>query len=613
MLELERVRTQSGCDRTDARAAVGAGHAGAVRTDAGHIATGHADTLVVELCGVRASDTVQCEDAVLYASRGSSCALILADEILHLGPRDICLLQQGTGHRIECDGEPPLRVVLRQPVLYRHVLPAASGCPLFLEFLVQGLSQRPSMPYLVFSHHGRGDVSADLERLQAEYREKAVGYETVLVCTLVNMMVTLLRTYWMQTQVVGLSSRGTLSSVLNYMTDHLADATLDSTAAHLNYHRNTVAALLKREIGRTFSEVMREYRLERAAALLASTDLDVDHVATLCGYEHIPSFYRVFKQQYGVTPGLYARDAHASASAAAHALEVRRLPECDLACGPACDLACDPVCNPACDPVRDLICDPICDPQEELLRQHVPNFRDLGGKLTESGARVRRGMVFRSGGLCEIASLGPNVLSERGIRSVYDLRQGGECLSDVALAASGARVHRLVPSDVIVWKPAKGLRAGLISACGAPGAHMIENYAAAALTYREVFGTVLLAISRADAPVLFCCRNGRDRAGILSAVILKMLDVPDELILEDYLRSNHELQERNDIDFLRLSSGMTDEELAILRSFFEAREEYLGAFWRRVDAEFGSFERYLAAGLGLSAADRGRIAGRLVE
>jgi len=112
--------------------------------------------------------------------------------------------------------------------------------------------------------------------------------------------------------------------------------------------------------------------------------------------------------------------------------------------------------------------------------------------------------------------------------------------------------------------------------------------------------------------MFFCCRNGRDRAGILAAVILRTLGVPSDAIMEDYVRSNYELQERNDMDFLRLSEGMNSEELVVLRSFFEAREEYLEAFWRGVDESFGSFERYLKKGLGIGSIEQESIKRQLL-
>ncbi len=254
-----------------------------------------------------------------------------------------------------------------------------------------------------------------------------------------------------------------------------------------------------------------------------------------------------------------------------------------------------------------------CVAQKPMSLPCAPNFRDLGGKVTASGAFVRTGLLYRSGGLCEVPPSGAGSLHEAGIRVVYDLRQGGECRSEEALRLAAVVTERVVPDDAVLWMPATGLRTGRIDECGAPGEHMMRNYRAAALRYCDPFSRVLRAIAEGRLPLLFCCRNGRDRAGILTAVILKLLEVPEDSILEDYLRSNAELRERNEVDYRRMSRDAGIAESEVLRSFFEAREEYLESFWLGVTESFGSFERYVSRGLQVDPATRELIHAQLLE
>lgn len=58
---------------------------------------------------------------------------------------------------------------------------------------------------------------------------------------------------------------------------------------------------------------------------------------------------------------------------------------------------------------------------------------------------------------------------------------------------------------------------------------------------------------------------------------------------------------------------MDEEELAILRSFFEARPEYLAAYWKAVETLSGSFEGYLAGPLGLDGETLGVLRSHLLE
>lgn len=102
-----------------------------------------------------------------------------------------------------------------------------------------------------------------------------------------------------------------LEKVLAYMSQHCADATLVSVAAHFNFHPNTVSGMIKRETGKSFGDTLREIRMQRALGLLETRTLSIAQIAQLCGYENPSNFYRVFKDSFGMTPRAYMarRDA----------------------------------------------------------------------------------------------------------------------------------------------------------------------------------------------------------------------------------------------------------------------------------------------------------------
>ena len=51
-------------------------------------------------------------------------------------------------------------------------------------------------------------------------------------------------------------------------------------------------------------EVLR-LRINRAAELLATTDLKIERIARQCGFEHVESLSRIFRRQRGMPPGQY--------------------------------------------------------------------------------------------------------------------------------------------------------------------------------------------------------------------------------------------------------------------------------------------------------------------
>ena len=72
------------------------------------------------------------------------------------------------------------------------------------------------------------------------------------------------------------------------------------STSHLMY-------LMKKELGRTFNDCLREVRIEMAKKLLKDPEIKVYEVAELVGYTDVKYFSRVFKRVTGVNPSDYAR------------------------------------------------------------------------------------------------------------------------------------------------------------------------------------------------------------------------------------------------------------------------------------------------------------------
>ena len=89
------------------------------------------------------------------------------------------------------------------------------------------------------------------------------------------------------------------------MADHSDVVTLKDIAAHFSYHPNYISALLHKETGRKFTEILLEKRMERAVLLLKNTPLSVEEITVMLGYSNTSNFYKAFREYYGTTPREY--------------------------------------------------------------------------------------------------------------------------------------------------------------------------------------------------------------------------------------------------------------------------------------------------------------------
>ena len=159
------------------------------------------------------------------------------------------------------------------------------------------------------------------------------------------------------------------------------------------------------------------------------------------------------------------------------------------------------------------------------------NFRDLGGHPTPDGT-VRTGRVFRSDSLAYLESEEAEwLVSELGIGVVLDLRseQEVEELPLTAVEAAGITIRRVplldglhASDETFEWQELTlvGLYQLMLDRCG-------DGF---------VEATRLVADS-AHHPMVFMCAAGKDRTGVLAALVLSTLGVDDDVIALDYART----------------------------------------------------------------------------
>ena len=127
--------------------------------------------------------------------------------------------------------------------------------------------------------------------------------------------------------------------------------------------------------------------------------------------------------------------------------------------------------------------------------------------------------------------------------------------------------------------------------------------------YRQFARTIQAANG---APVLWHCSAGKDRAGFAAAILLRILGVPEDIVMQDYMASrNHALEARKfQMTLLRLFKGQeAADKMAI---FMGVEETWLQAAFDEIDATWGSFDDYVRDGLGLSADDVERLRDQLL-
>lgn len=223
----------------------------------------------------------------------------------------------------------------------------------------------------------------------------------------------------------------------------------------------------------------------------------------------------------------------------------------------------------------------------------VANFRRLPG---------RGRAVYRSSSLSQ-ATLGDLLALERlQIGMVIDLRDSAERAHHPDRLPRGA-AYLTAGRKTALPHVDKGKRDIALLCEGGPGARPMRNYRRMVEEYTEAFGRAIRAIAGAQTPVLLHCENGKDRAGVLSAILLALRGADRDAIERDYMLSNISYRERNEADLAALRESCTPEQLTCMRALFEVRPAYLQTFFDEAIRAYGSFEAYVCHGLGVRRED----------
>jgi protein-tyrosine phosphatase len=246
----------------------------------------------------------------------------------------------------------------------------------------------------------------------------------------------------------------------------------------------------------------------------------------------------------------------------------------------------------------------VAAPERSLAWDGCFNVRDLGGLETAAGGRTRHGTVVRSDNVRRLTARGWDAALAHGVRRVVDLRfeneepgepDAHEAVEVFALPLHGP--HR--PADTEAFEQRLSEADDVAPVFTAGYIRMLER--------SDRVGAAVAAVADADPEhcVVVHCFAGKDRTGLVSAILLSLAGVTDEVVAADYAASDPGVAHLCEGWFA--SAGSAAERELRRRLCSSPEDAMLGALgWLRESA--GGAERYLrTAGLDEQQIERLRL------
>ncbi|MEE4199629.1 tyrosine-protein phosphatase [Erythrobacter sp.] len=252
-----------------------------------------------------------------------------------------------------------------------------------------------------------------------------------------------------------------------------------------------------------------------------------------------------------------------------------------------------------------------------LPAQGIHNLRDYGGYRGAEGARVKTGLLYRSGQHIDASDEDLDLIHALGIRTILDLRGSSE------RTGFPCRRHPEFEAEVIAYDgetsnspPHEGGLENAEMTAQRAFERMIAVYTRmpANPAMIEMFARYFEALASREGASLVHCFAGKDRTGIAASLLLHTLGVHHDDIVAEFLRTNdapstHVLEQQS-LPRMRAHYGSIGEEA--LRNLMGVRPEYIDTYWTKVRAEHGSIDAYLGQTLGVDEHRKARLCERLL-
>lgn len=225
------------------------------------------------------------------------------------------------------------------------------------------------------------------------------------------------------------------------------------------------------------------------------------------------------------------------------------------------------------------------------ILESTANTRDLGMyRIQGTKKYTAANRIYRSDRCVELSRRDRELLISRGITTVIDLRSAAEAEAKPSAFAGDSEFCYLqfpIADDMRIPE----------SLAEVPTSYMRFAHA-------EGMKDVFKAIANTERGVLFHCTAGKDRTGVVSAVLLSLAGVSDEDITDDYVISRELNRDR--------LQAFLEQHPEIDREIVLANEKSMTGFLEIFRAKHNSVEQYLS-GLGLTDTEVKKLKDKLVN
>ena len=242
-----------------------------------------------------------------YVYEGT-CRQTIFSQTFNLTKGDTLIIPPSISHSIDVDDESIIINIMisKEELLNIFRNPSIAKHNKFSEVFVNYLYTDNKDAFIV--HNGNDEEIAELMlKLYYENYNKYDGYELMLISYMTAFSARIERMHHNKIQLIKNQETGTskINDMLTCIRDNYSTISLQEIASKFYFSKEHCSRLIKEKTGYNFKDLVNRYRMEQAANLLTSTNMQISYISKTVGFNNIENFNRAFKTYYKSTPKEY--------------------------------------------------------------------------------------------------------------------------------------------------------------------------------------------------------------------------------------------------------------------------------------------------------------------
>lgn len=247
---------------------------------------------------------------IIYSLSGS-CTLTIQGKATTIPEKGILLLAQGIPHMIDTDNRSRIiDIVIPVSLMkssFSKIVDLQSAVSAFISNSLWG---DVASAFMLFHKTTNGYIYSILDMLISEEcypTNNSTNIKTFLLMSLIGYLSSYTPSNFDMSSV-RITRSEQIPKILNYISDNYRTVTLEKLAESFHYTVPYVSKLIRSATGMTFTAILRETKFDVCRSLLVNSDLKINRIAEIAGFQNTDHFNRIFKKRMGITPSDFKKN-----------------------------------------------------------------------------------------------------------------------------------------------------------------------------------------------------------------------------------------------------------------------------------------------------------------